>query len=45
MQELTRDGTLANILQPVMSPQDMPVLEIWPGASTYLGFTLFATQG
>lgn len=45
MQELTRDGTLANILQPVMSPQDMPVLDIWPGSDTYLGFTLFAKQG
>lgn len=45
LQELTRDGTLATTLQPVMNPLDMPVLEIWPGSSSYLGFDLFARQG
>ncbi len=45
LQELTRDGTLATILQPVMAPQDMPVLDIWPGSSTYLGYDLTAKAG
>lgn len=45
LQELMRDGSLANTVQPVMNPQDMPVLEIWPGSSSYLGFDLFARQG
>jgi polar amino acid transport system substrate-binding protein len=45
LQELTRDGSLATILQPVMSPQDMPVLDIWPGSSVYLGYDLVANQG
>ncbi|MEP7291861.1 MAG: transporter substrate-binding domain-containing protein [Chloroflexota bacterium] len=45
LQELTRDGTLATILQPVMNPQDMPVLDIWPGATNYLGFNLTNNAG
>ncbi len=45
LQELTRDGTLATILQPVMSPPDMPVLEIWPGSTSYLGYNLTQFQG
>jgi ABC-type amino acid transport substrate-binding protein len=45
MQELTRDGSLATILQSVMNPQDMPVLDIWPGPSSYLGFTLTGNVG
>jgi ABC-type amino acid transport substrate-binding protein len=45
LQELTRDGTLATILQPVMSPQDMPVLDIWPGSAFYLGFNLSGNVG
>jgi hypothetical protein len=39
---MTRDGSLATITQPVMSPQDMPVLDIWPGTSDYLGYNLAA---
>jgi len=42
---LTRDGTLAGILQPVMSPQDMPALDIWPGSPFYLGFNLTGNVG
>ena len=45
LQELTRDGSLATMLQPVMNPQDMPVLDIWPGSSSYLGYNLAANQG
>lgn len=45
LQELTRDGTMAGILQPVMSPQDMPALDIWPGSPFYLGFNLTGNVG
>ncbi|MFN8561094.1 MAG: transporter substrate-binding domain-containing protein [Anaerolineae bacterium] len=45
LQELTRDGSLATMLPPVMNPLDMPVTEIWSGSSSYLGFDLFARQG
>lgn len=40
LQELARDGTLSQLLQPVMMPEDLPVIEIWPGPSNYLGFAL-----
>jgi ABC-type amino acid transport substrate-binding protein len=43
LQEMTRDGSLATITQPVMSAQDMPVLDIWPGSSDYLGYNLSAS--
>lgn len=45
LQELARDGTLATTLQPVMSAPDVPVLDIWSGSSSYLGYDLFARQG
>ncbi len=45
LQELTRDGTLTGILQPVMAPQDVPVLDIWPGTPFYLGFNLTGNAG
>jgi ABC-type amino acid transport substrate-binding protein len=40
LQELARDGTLANFLAPVMMPNDIPRFEIWPGSSQYLDFNL-----
>ncbi|MCS7071079.1 MAG: hypothetical protein NZM00_06210, partial [Anaerolinea sp.] len=40
LQELIRDGTLLQIMAPVMRPQDAPPLEIWPGPSIYLGYQL-----
>lgn len=40
LQELVLDGTLAGLLQPVMLPDDIPAFDIWPGASSYLGFNL-----
>ncbi len=45
LQQLVRDGTMATLLQPVMNPQDMPVLDIWPGSTSYLGYDLAARQG
>ncbi len=44
LQELRRDGSLATMLQPVMNPQDMPPLDIWPGSSQYLGYDLSQTN-
>jgi ABC-type amino acid transport substrate-binding protein len=40
LQELVLDGTLAGLLQPVMLAEDVPAFDVWPGPSTYLGFTL-----
>ncbi|MDX1993779.1 MAG: transporter substrate-binding domain-containing protein [bacterium] len=40
LQEIARDGTLATLLQPVTLPDELPVFEIWPGASDYQGFSL-----
>lgn len=40
MQELVLDGTLQNLLQPLMLPEDIPTFEVWPGSSTYLGYAL-----
>jgi ABC-type amino acid transport substrate-binding protein len=45
LQELTRDGTLTSILAPVMSAPDIPVLDIWPGESFYLGYNLTGNVG
>ncbi len=45
LQELTRDGSMATMLAPVMSTQDMPVLDIWPGLSSYLGYNLTGFAG
>ncbi len=44
LQELRRDNSLAPILQPVMNPQDMPPIDIWPGSSLYLGYDLSQTN-
>jgi polar amino acid transport system substrate-binding protein len=40
LQELARDGSLRTMLAPVMLPQDIPVFDIWPGSSIYLGIAL-----
>ncbi|MFQ3568212.1 MAG: transporter substrate-binding domain-containing protein [Aggregatilineales bacterium] len=40
LQELVRDDTLGRTIQPLIRPQDMPLFEVWPGPSTYLGFSL-----
>lgn len=40
LQELAQDGTLSRIAGPVMMPEDVPPLEIWPGSSNYFGFSL-----
>ena len=45
LQELTRDGSMAKMLAPVMSTPDMPVLDIWPGLSSYLGYNLTGFAG
>lgn len=43
LQEMGRDGTIANLLTPVLLPEDIPTFEFWPGASDYLGFQLAKT--
>ncbi|MEQ8674404.1 MAG: transporter substrate-binding domain-containing protein [Aggregatilineales bacterium] len=40
LQELVLDGTLRQLLQPLMLPEDIPTFEVWPGSSTYLGYSL-----
>jgi ABC-type amino acid transport substrate-binding protein len=40
LQELVRDGTLRDLLQPLMMPEDIPDFLIWPGSSQYLGYNL-----
>lgn len=40
LQELYKDGTLRELLLPVMLPEDMLVLDVWPGPATYLGYAL-----
>ncbi len=44
LQELRRDDALTPILQPVMNPQDIPPIDIWPGSSLYLGYDLSQTN-
>ncbi|MBZ0286546.1 MAG: transporter substrate-binding domain-containing protein, partial [Anaerolineae bacterium] len=45
LQELERDGTLNTLLQLVMLPEDQWQFDVWPGASSYLGITLFKREG
>lgn len=45
LQELYRDGSLTTLVQPVMLPEEVPVVEIWPGSSTYLGYHLTSVLG
>jgi ABC-type amino acid transport substrate-binding protein len=45
LQELYRDGTLATLVQPVMLAEDVPVVEVWPGSSEYLGYQLDQVLG
>lgn len=40
LQELERDGTLNTLRQTVMLPDEMPLIEIWPGSTNYLNFSL-----
>lgn len=40
LQEMAQDGTLANLWQPVMLPEELPQFDIWPGPAAFLGFNL-----
>jgi ABC-type amino acid transport substrate-binding protein len=40
MQELSREGALRTLVEPVMLAEEVPHLEIWPGPSDYLGYHL-----
>jgi ABC-type amino acid transport substrate-binding protein len=40
LQEIARDGTLHDLLQPIMLAEEIPNFEIWPGPSAYLAFDL-----
>ena len=40
LQEMVQDGTLRTLLQPVMLPEEMPQLAIWPGTPEFRGFSL-----
>ena len=44
LQELSRDGTLTALVEPVMIADEVPQLEIWPGPSDYLGYRLAGGQ-
>lgn len=45
LQEMVRDGSLAELLQPVMLPEDIPSFDVWPGSATFLGYSLTARMG
>jgi polar amino acid transport system substrate-binding protein len=40
LQEMSHDGTLASLVEPVMIRDEVPHLELWPGPSDYLGYRL-----
>ena len=40
LQELYSDGTLPELLRPVMLPEDIPTLDVWPGSAMFLGYSL-----
>jgi len=40
LQELALDGTLASALANIVPGDELPPIDIWPGASEYLGFDL-----
>jgi len=40
LQEMDQDGTLAALLQPVMIPEELIQVDLWPGLPDYLGFSL-----
>jgi polar amino acid transport system substrate-binding protein len=40
LQEMAQDGSLDELLQPVMFPGERMNLDIWPGPTDYLGFSL-----
>jgi ABC-type amino acid transport substrate-binding protein len=42
LQEMMTDGSLADLLAPVMLAEDVPQFDIWPGPASYLGFNLVA---
>jgi polar amino acid transport system substrate-binding protein len=42
LQEMARDGSWQGLLGQVMLPEDIYPMDIWPGSSDYLGFSLKA---
>jgi ABC-type amino acid transport substrate-binding protein len=40
LQEMAQDGTLAALLEPVMLPDEMLQVDVWPGLPEYVGFSL-----
>lgn len=45
LQAMVSDGRLGELAQPVMLPNEIPLFDIWPGADSYLGFTLTRRSG
>jgi hypothetical protein len=43
LQELWRDGTIPGLQENLMPPDGGFAMEIWPGSSMYLGYTLSAS--
>ncbi len=43
LQELFSDGTLPELLRPVMLPEDVPAPDVWPGPASFLGYSLRLT--
>jgi polar amino acid transport system substrate-binding protein len=42
LQEMARDGSWQTLLGQVMMPEDIYPMDVWPGSSDYLGFSLKA---
>lgn len=45
LQELVRDGVWHSLMTPVMLPDDLPPMEIWPGPAAAFGFNLDEVLG
>ena len=40
LQTMAHDGTLYRLMEPLVLPNDIPIIEVWPGPDTYLGYEL-----
>ncbi len=40
LQEMTRDGTLNELLKPLLPPEETPKFDVWPGTGSMFGFSI-----
>lgn len=40
LQEMTRDGTLNELLKPLLPPDETPKFDVWPGTGSTFGFSI-----